>query len=145
MEYFRTHTDCFNFGCRAVWDNHEFLGVQTIVGVCATVYDIHHWTWQNTWVGVAINFCDVFIQWNMFCVRNCVCQSHGNRQYRVCTQFILVWCAVQCQHFFINFSLLGRVHANQGRRNDFVNVFDRGQYTFAHIVVATVTQFKGFE
>ncbi|MNJ62485.1 hypothetical protein D3C77_583260 [compost metagenome] len=73
MEDFSTHTKCF-LECRSTYRQyHEFLNVNVIVSMSATVNDVHHRNWQL----FSVESTKVNIKWQVKCI--CCCTSYSHR------------------------------------------------------------------
>ena len=47
MEDLSAHTQGLRERARAHWHDHEFLDIDTVVGVLTTIDDVHHGYWQG--------------------------------------------------------------------------------------------------
>ncbi len=77
--------------------DHELLKVHVIVGVRATIQDVHHWRGQQA----GGKSTEVLIQLDAQVVGHGAGGGHGNRQNRVRTQAALGWSSVEGEHSVI--------------------------------------------
>ncbi|CUJ32518.1 hypothetical protein TA5113_03038 [Cognatishimia activa] len=109
VEDFRTHADrFFHVRCRNRHD-HEFLDVDWVICVLATVDDVHHWNRQNA----RLRATDVAIEWLSGEIRCGFRASQRHAKDCVCTKTTFVVCAVEFDHRSINGFLFGHIKANQ--------------------------------
>ena len=88
-------------GC-ANWHHHELLKVDVVVGVHATVDDVHHRHRQH----VRIRPTDVAVQRKLYFGGGCLRDGEAHTQNRVCSEACLVVGAVEINERHIDKPLI---------------------------------------
>ena len=122
--------------------HHEFLDVDRIVGVFATVDDVHHRRRQPVGPGAA----EIPEQRLVAAAGRGVGCGQRAGQHRVGTEIRLVLGAVQLEHPAIDFGLVGHVEINQHVDDAIVDVVDGLADTLSEIAILCVgvSEFVGF-
>ena len=121
VEDFGAHADGFGKFRRAMRDDHEFLRVDGVVGVRASIEDIHLGNGQQ----VSADAPQISIERRLSGLCGGACGGHRDRQDRVGAQLALVGRAVQIDQLAVEGGLLVSVHADDGRRNLLVDILYR--------------------
>ena len=141
VENFRATTQGFTEGFRAHWHDHEFLDVQAVVGMRATIDHIHHWNRH----GHRASATDVTVQRQACVFSRGTRHSHRHCQHRIGAQTAFVIGAVQVQHHLVDVSLFRRIQTNQGLSDFAVDIVNRLQNAFAQVTAfIAITHFQRF-
>ena len=129
MEDFDAPAQRFGERRRAYGHHHEFLEIDVVIGVRATVEDVHHRNRQHAGVHSA----QVTVERHLVQIRDRTRSRHRNRKNGVRAQTALVLCAIQFDHFLIERALIFGIFLNEGVRQLAVDVLDRLGNAFAQI------------
>ena len=114
---------------KAQWHDHELLHIDRVVGVLATIDDVHHRRRQD----VRGRATQVAIQWQLTVAGRRLGNRHGGAQDGVGPQPLLVGRAVQFDHHLIDCTLLQRVQTDQRVSDLAIDVFDRLGHSLAEV------------
>ena len=120
--------------------DHEFLDVDLVVGVRATVQDVHHGHGK----GACTHTPHVAVQWQSKAIRCGTCGGKADAQNGVRTQVSFVLRAVQFQHGLVDETLVCDVHAHKRLLQFVVHVGHCAFHALAHPSVSAVAQFDRF-
>ena len=120
MEHLRPATHRLAKRRRADRNDHEFLNVDTVVGVCPTVDDVHHRHRHDIRPGPA----EIAIQRLVATARHRFRAGERDREDRVGSQLRLVGGAVELDQGVVDRPLVARLHAAQRTPNDVLDVQD---------------------
>jgi hypothetical protein len=106
---------------RAEGNNHEFLKVDRVVGMHATIDDIHHRHRQN----MRLDAADVAVKRQAGDIRRRLGGGERDSQNGVGAEPCLVRRAIERDHRRVDLALIFRVESAQGIENIAVDAFDR--------------------
>src|SRR5450830_375065 len=141
VEHLGTVAHGFTEGGGAHRDDHQLLQIEVVVGVRATVDDVHHRHRQLH----AAHAAEVAVQGQARFLGGGTGHGHGHGQHGVGTQAALVVGAVQVDQGLVQEGLLGGVQAQHGLGDLGVDVFNGLEHALAQVArLVAVAQFDGF-
>ena len=114
-------------GVEAVRGDHVLLNVGGEVGVSAAVHDVHVRNRQDVAVGAA----DVAVQRQVGGLSGCIQRGQGHAEDGVGAELALVRGAVELDHRVVESTLIGGIHADDLRSDDFVHGLDGVEHALA--------------
>ena len=141
MENLSAHTESFCKSGSAHGHNHKLLEVDIVVGVRATVEDVHHRDGQD----MAVAATNVAIKFLTGLLSGGLGAGEGNAEDGVGTEIALVGSGIQFNHTGINGSLVGNFHSHNLFSDILVDMVHSLQNTFAEEYgFITVAEFHRF-
>lgn len=123
--------------------DHELLDIDVVVGVSATIDDVHHGHRQDIGAATAIELGKIPVQGLLPVIGAGVGCGQGHGQNRIGTQFRLVGRAIHLAHEAIHHELIKYHTPLERRSNPFVNTPNRLQDALA--VIAAVIAIPLFQ
>ena len=121
--------------------DHEFLEINVVIGMGATVEDVHHRRRQ----GVCACAAEVAVQRQCKAIRRGPRGSHRDGKNRIRAQSSLIFGAIELNHFLVQRALVGGVEVRQGVGYLAVYIFHGLEHTFADVNTAVaVAQLNRF-
>ncbi len=132
MENFRATTQCFTKADHGDRLHHEFLDIDVVIRMFATIEDVHH-RHRHGHLRCAVELVDVCIQSHPLLGCRCLgrCKRYGERGVRAEVGF--VFGAVQFQQASIDRFLIRRIHTGHAFGDGAVHRSDSAQHTFAKV------------
>ena len=129
MKDLGTHAQCLRKGGRAQWHYHKLLKINSIIGMCTTIQNIHHGHGQD----IRLQSTNITIQRHAQRSGRSPCAGQGYPKNSIRTQIRFVARPVQINHDSVNLLLLVNRHAFQFRRDTIVDMSDGPQDSLAHV------------
>ena len=124
--------------------DHEFLNIHVIVGMLATINDIHHGDWQRKLI-FAVDLAQVCEKWHSCLGGGGFCCRQRDGQNGIRAQHRFVFCAVKVEHRLIQTRLVADFEAPKGLLNLSIDVHYCGLHAFTGIALwIFVSQFQRF-
>ena len=121
--------------------HHEFLEVDRVVSVLATVDDVHHRDWELT-CAYATN---VAVEGEAELFSGCLCNCEGNAKDRICAEVCLVMGAIQLEEEVVDGGLLKGIHVDQLRSDVLIYMVDSLLDTLAQVArLIAITELDRF-
>ena len=140
VEHLGAHPQCFAEARSAVGDQHEFLEVQAVGGMGATVDHVHQRHRQQ----VGHRAAEIAVEGNAQPVGSSAGGGHAHRQDRVGSQVGFVVASIQLQHRGVHSRLIQCGKATEGWCDPLFDVIHGLAHALAHVAVAAITQLVGF-
>ncbi|MNF89651.1 hypothetical protein D3C84_721840 [compost metagenome] len=145
MENLGAHAQTFRESLGANWLHHEFLDVDVVIGVLATVDDVHHRNRHRVDTRGAVQVGDVSVQRQVLVVSGSLGGGQGHGEDGVGAQAAFVLGTVQLDHDAIEGFLVNRVFTQQRGADRAIDVGHGLQYTFAQVTaLVAITQLQRF-
>ena len=145
VEDFGHHLETLGESLSANRSDHEFLEVDRSGRVSTTVDHVAHRAREGELFS-AMELSNVLVKRKASILSSSNANSHGNAEDSVCTERVLEHAvAVEFDHSVINFSLLGRIHANDLLSDLGVDVLHGSESALAEIgLLVAVAEFASF-
>ncbi len=122
-------------------DNHEFLQVEVVIGMCATVDDVHH---RNGKLHCT-HTTKIAIKGKTHFFSSCAGNCHGDCQNSISTKAALIFCAIKSNHLAIDQGLIGCFHAANQVSDFAIDVFNSLQDALTTVALRIlITEFNSF-
>ena len=122
VEDFAAHAQAFGEGRGAEGHDHEFLEVDRGIGVRAAVHDVHHRNGEDLGVRPA----EVLVERDVEGGGGGLGHGHGDGENGVGAELGLGLGAIELDHRAVDADLIDRIHADDGRGDDGLDVVDGG-------------------
>ncbi len=145
MEDLGAHAQRIGEGLRAHRLHHEFLDIDVVVGVFATVDDVHHRHGHAVLAGSAVQIGDMSVERHALRLGSSFCRGQRYSQNGVRAQAGLVLGAIELDHGTVQALLIDSILTHQQIPDRSVDVGYGFEYALTHIAaLVTITQFQCF-
>ena len=140
MEDLRSHANGLANGVGSDRHDHEFLKINRVVGVFATVDDVHHRNRHEVRVGST----DIAVKRQPGSIGGRLCDGKRHTQNGIRSEFALILGAIKLDHRLVDEDLVLGIQVRQGFQNGTVDRLYGLLHTFAQIALTAIPELHGF-